>query len=75
MMDNNDIKIVSDEKAEELYNSLVFCYYCRTPFKECNTIIPGKAVIIGEVDVVEHKSHFWHSGCIFDCKKEKENKR
>lgn len=70
MIDKNLIKTVTEEKAEELYNSLTFCAYCKTPFKECDTIIPGKGLMLGEVDVVEYKRRFWHSGCVFDYRKE-----
>ncbi len=60
------IKTVSEAKAEQLYNSLKVCAYCKTPFKECDTIIPGKGIIIGEFDVVKYKNLFWHYGCVFD---------
>ncbi|MBL7197640.1 MAG: hypothetical protein ISS47_06040 [Candidatus Omnitrophica bacterium] len=69
MIDNNKIKAVSEEKADELYNSLIFCHYCETPFKECDTIVPGKGVVLGEIDVVQYKSRFWHYGCVFDYEK------
>ena len=65
------MKTVSEEKADQLYDSLITCAYCKTPFKECDTIIPGKGLIIGEVDVVEYKNLFWHHGCISDYKKDK----
>jgi len=64
------IKAVTEEKEEELYNSLALCTYCRTPFRECNTLIPGKGIVLGEVDVVEYKGRFWHYGCIFDYEKD-----
>lgn len=64
-----EIESVGEEKAERLYNELALCAYCKEPFKECDTVIPGKGVIIGETDVVEYKNHFWHYGCVFDSKK------
>jgi hypothetical protein len=35
------IKSVSEEKADQLYDSVSVCHYCKSPFKECDTIIPG----------------------------------
>jgi len=66
---NKKIKPVSEEKEEELYNSLVCCVYCGTPFKECDTLIPGRGVIVGEIDVVKYKNRYWHYGCVFDSQK------
>ncbi|MBL7130427.1 MAG: hypothetical protein ISS45_03340 [Candidatus Omnitrophica bacterium] len=65
----NSISKISEKKAEELYHSLALCNYCKTPFKECDTIIPGKGLILGGIDVVKYKNRFWHQGCIFDFKK------
>jgi len=61
---------VSERKAEFLGDELIFCNYCNEPFKECDTIIPGKGVIIGETDVARYKNKFWHNGCIYDYEKE-----
>ena len=66
----NNIKDVTEEKADELYHFLEVCHYCKEPFKECDTLIPGKGLIIGNMDVVEYKKLFWHYGCIFDHEKE-----
>jgi hypothetical protein len=70
MRDVDAIKLVSKEKADELYESFVVCAYCKTPFKECDTIIPGKGLVIGETDVKEYRNSFWHSGCILDYQQE-----
>ena len=64
-----EIEPVGEEKAERLYNRVALCAYCKEPFKECDTVIPGKGVIIGEMDVVKYKNRFWHHGCVFDSKK------
>lgn len=69
-----NIMKVSEAKAEGLHHSLVCCNYCKTPFKECDTLIPGKGLIIGETDVVEYRNRFWHRGCIFDYEKDKDSK-
>jgi len=71
MIRNDGIKKIKEEKAEELYHSLALCNYCKEPFKECDTIIPGKGLILGETDVVKYKNRFWHQGCILDFKKER----
>ena len=52
--------------SEKLIESDEVCFYCGEPFKECDTIIPGDGVIVGEVDVEDFLSHYWHSGCIGD---------
>lgn len=65
------IKAVSERKTDQLYDSLAVCAYCKTPFKECDTIIPGKGLIIGKFDVVKYKNLFWHYGCVFDYNKDK----
>jgi hypothetical protein len=72
MRSSDIIKSVSEKNADQLYDSLSVCHYCKTPFKECDTIIPGKGLLTGEMDVVEYKNVFWHYGCIFDYKKDKE---
>ncbi len=66
---NKKIKPVNEEKEEELYNSLVCCAYCGTPFKECDTLIQGRGIIVGEIDVVKYKNCYWHYGCVFDSQK------
>lgn len=66
----NTIRLVSEEKADELYELLVVCAYCKTPFKECDTVIPCEGLVIGETDVREYRNLFWHSGCILDYQKE-----
>ena len=63
------IRQISEEKAVSLVDNLVFCVYCNEPFKECDTIIPGVGVIIGETDVVKYQNKFWHSGCVIDFEK------
>lgn len=57
---------VSEEKADLLVDDLIFCAYCNEPFKECDTIIPGVGLILGETDVVRYNNKFWHNGCISD---------
>ncbi len=47
------------------------CCYCGEPFKECDTIIPGVGVIVGETDMKKYQNNFWHRGCIYDFNKEK----
>jgi len=71
MKEINSIKPVGEKRAEQLYNSVSVCIYCKTPFKECDTIILGKGIVIGETNVVEYKKRFWHHGCVFDYEKEK----
>lgn len=70
MIDGKEIKVVSEKKAEDLYNSLTFCAYCDTSFKDCDTIIAGKGLMLGGMDVVGYKGHFWHYGCVFDHRKD-----
>ena len=70
MSGNNIIKSISEEMKDKLYDSLAVCAYCKSPFTECDTIIPDKGIVVGEVDVVEYKNLFWHSGCILDYQKE-----
>lgn len=65
----NKIKSLPEAKAEKLYHSVALCNYCKTPFKDCDTVIPGKGVVLGEMDVVQYKSHFWHYSCVFDYEK------
>ncbi len=62
-MTNNDIEKKLDEGG--------VCYYCGEPFKECDTIIPGVGVIIGDVDIKKYKKQYLHRGCIIDFKKKK----
>ena len=69
MKNNYRIQKVSEKKAEQLSDDLVFCAYCNEPFKECDSVIPGIGVIIGETDVVKYRNTFWHRGCIADYKK------
>ena len=69
MKEINSIKPVDEEKTEQLYNSISVCTYCKAPFKECDTIIPGWGLIIGEIDVVKYKKRFWHYGCVLDYQK------
>lgn len=70
-MNSDAIEEVSEEKAEKLVDALVFCAYCNEPFKECDTLIPGIGVIVGEIDVVKYGDRFWHSGCVRDFMKSK----
>lgn len=69
---NNDsiIKAVSGKKSDQLYDSASVCFYCKTPFTECDTIIPGLGLICGQINVFEYQNRFWHYGCIFDYKKD-----
>lgn len=55
-----------EEYQDELVDQLKVCYYCGEPFKECDTIIPGTGVIVGETDVVKYKNRFWHHDCVDD---------
>jgi hypothetical protein len=66
-------KIIRLEEVEQdwLVDELVTCFYCGEPFKECDTLIPGIGVVVGETDVVKYKNKFWHYGCIADWHKEK----
>ncbi len=73
MSDHKRIKEVSEEKADQLVDALVRCAYCKEPFKECDTLIPGIGVVVGETDVVEHDGSYWHRGCVDDF--EKDNRR
>jgi hypothetical protein len=66
MIDFRKIEDVNDDTAEELVDSLVSCSYCNEPFKECDTLIPGVGVIVGETDVVRYAGKYWHSGCVED---------
>lgn len=67
------IKRVGKQFAERLVDDLVSCAfnYCNEPFKECDTIIPGRGIIIGEIDVVKYKHRFWHYGCVYDFERER----
>ncbi|PIQ88485.1 MAG: hypothetical protein COV72_08120 [Candidatus Omnitrophica bacterium CG11_big_fil_rev_8_21_14_0_20_42_13] len=68
------IKSVSEKKAEQLYDSVAVCHYCETPFKECDTLIPGKGLVVGEMDVVAYNNALWHYGCVFDYEKDKDSR-
>jgi hypothetical protein len=57
---------LSELQQDRLVDDCRVCHYCREPFKECDTLIPGVGVIIGETDVVKWKNRFWHHGCIYD---------
>lgn len=69
------IRSISEEKAERLYDAVSVCHYCKTPFRECDTLIPGKGLVAGEVDVVEYRKLFWHYGCVFDYEKDKSSRK
>ena len=60
--------IIELEEVEQdwLVDELATCHCCAEPFKECDTLIPGVGVIVGETDVVKYKYKFWHHGCIED---------
>ena len=58
---------------EKIPDKCGVCYYCGEPFKECDTLIPGIGVIIGEVDIKKYLNYYWHHGCIIDYKKETTN--
>lgn len=66
MSSPDSIKEVSEERAEQLVDLLVLCAYCKEPFKECDTLVPGVGVIIGETNVVEYAKKYWHRGCVED---------
>ena len=65
-----DIIELEEVEKDWLVDELATCYYCHEPFKECDTLIPGVGVIVGETDVVKYKYKFWHYGCIFDWHKD-----
>lgn len=65
---------LAEEEQDNLVDDLVTCWYCHEPFKECDTLIPGVGVIVGETDVVKYRKRFWHYGCIFDWHKPKKNR-
>lgn len=69
MNENRRVFTVSEEKAEKLIDRLIFCAYCKEPFKECDTVIPGVGIRVGDTDVWEFKKHYWHYGCIEDSEK------
>jgi len=57
---------LSEEEQDFLVDECETCYYCHEPFKECDTLILGIGVIVGETDVAKYKNKFWHHGCIED---------
>lgn len=61
-----EVEPVSDRQAEELVDALVCCTFCHEPFRECDTVIPGIGVVVGETDVVRLRGCYWHSGCVSD---------
>jgi hypothetical protein len=58
------VTLVSEEQADRLSDALVCCAFCGEPFKECDTVIPGVGVIVGETDVVKWRTRYWHLGCV-----------
>lgn len=69
MKHNYRVQKINEKKAERLIDNLIFCVYCNEPFKECDSVIPGIGVIVGETDVVKYHNTFWHRGCIVDSKR------
>ncbi len=57
---------LTEQQQDDLVDECVTCWYCHEPFKECDTLIPGVGVIVGDIDVVQYKTLFWHRGCIED---------
>ena len=64
----------TQEEIDLLLEDGACCYCCHSPFKECDTVIPGIGVVIGETDVEKHNGLYWHAGCIADYYKEKARK-
>ena len=60
---------LTEQEQDRLVGQLETCHYCGEPFKECDTLIPGVGVIVGETDVVKYSNKFWHHGCIADSHK------
>ena len=69
-MEINGVIELAEKYQDWLVDECEACHYCHEPFKECNTLIPGVGVIIGETDVARYKNKFWHHGCIKDWQKE-----
>jgi len=63
---DNDILELTEEQQDHLVDDCLVCCFCGELFKECDTIMPGIGVIIGETDVVKWKNRLWHRGCISD---------
>jgi hypothetical protein len=63
------VRSVSEETADRLVDAFVCCAFCGEPFKECDTVILGVGVIVGETDVVEWRGRYWHEGCVADYNK------
>lgn len=61
---------LTEEEQDELVDECQTCNYCHEPFKECDTLIPGIGVVVGETDVVNYKNKFWHHGCVADWQKD-----
>jgi len=68
-MQSERIIELTEEEGDKLVDDLVTCWYCHEPFKECDTLIPGVGVMVGETDAVKYRKRFWHYGCIFDSRK------
>lgn len=62
---------LSETYQDYLVDACERCFYCNEPFKECDTLVPGIGVIVGETDVVLYKDKYWHHGCVIDWQKEK----
>ncbi|MDT8302175.1 MAG: hypothetical protein RQ760_11875 [Sedimentisphaerales bacterium] len=73
MARNEIIGIIELTEQEEgnLVDDCETCWYCSEPFKECDTLLPGVGVIVGETDIVKYRKRYWHYGCIFDWRKPK----
>lgn len=61
-----NVLCLTEQEQERLIDKGEVCYYCREPFKECNRIVPGLGVVVGETDVVRYLGKVWHYGCIGD---------
>lgn len=64
----------TQEKIDQLLLDAACCHFCNEPFKECDTVIPGIGVVVGDTDVEKHNGLYWHSGCIGDYYKDKARK-
>jgi hypothetical protein len=61
-----DIIELTEKQQDRLVDDCRVCHFCEELFKECDTLIPGVGVIVGETDVVKWKNNYWHYGCISD---------
>ena len=66
------VRLLTEKEEDDLVDDCECCHYCGEPFKECDTLIPGVGVVVGETDVVKYLGKHWHFGCICDWHKEKQ---